>query len=59
MESAEPNITNKNRSTTFVKFRNLQRSKIESFKIRVLFRTLYKNFDIKKSSEYILNFLMT
>ena len=39
---------------------NLQRSKIENFKIRILFRTpWYKSFDKKICSEYILNFLMT
>ena len=39
---------------------NLQRSKIENFKIRILFRTpWYKSFDEKICSEYKLNFLMT
>ena len=39
---------------------NLQRSKIENFKIRILFRTQwYKSFDEKICSEYILNFIMT
>ena len=59
-ESAEHNITNKNRCTKFVKFTNLQRLKIENFKIRILFWTLwYKSFDEKICREYILNFLMT
>ena len=39
---------------------NLQRSKTENFKIRILFRTLWhKSFDTKICSEYILDFLMT
>ena len=59
MKSKQEQEKQRQRSTTFVKFRNLQRSKIESFKIRILFRTLFKNFDKKICSEYILNFLMT
>ena len=59
MESAEHNITNKNIKVQSLTF-NLQRSKIENFKIRILFRTpWYKSFDEKICSEYILNFLMT
>ena len=39
---------------------NLQRSKIENLKIRIIFRTpWYKSFDEKICSEYKLNFLMT
>ena len=39
---------------------NLQRLKIENFKIRILFRTpRYKSFDKKIFSEYIFSFLMT